>query len=450
MAVRLKHGSLFSGIGGFDLAAAWMGWENVFHCEIDPFCRRVLGYHFPESTCYEDIRTANFTGYRGRIDIITGGFPCQPFSVAGKRRGNEDERYMWPHMLRAVREIRPVWVVAENVRGLVSWNGGLVFEEVCTDLEAEGYEVLPFIIPAAAVDAPHRRERVWIIAYAKCHDGRSPQPGGDGKEEEVEGINWQEDRTTGKPSGADNIHNAWAQSDRCPVPHAEIHGTGGAIWELEAENGSKRKPEEYRKEDSQPRNDGCKRTSSDSYDRQQPQQQECRTKDRGRTPKSWSGTGVGSGSGDITGNFTKGTRPLDTGPCGVQRDTSDTDSAGFQTKGAKQQTKRTEQHGMLGRAAPHSNGQPCQNRGNETGEHGKENKGWSTGRRKYGHIPDHWKDWPTQPPLCTGDDGFPGRLAGITFPKWRNESIKSMGNAIVPQVVYGIFKAIEEYIEQVS
>lgn len=156
----MTHASIFSGIGGFDLAAEWAGWTNMFNCEIDDFCRNILNYHFPT-----DIRTTDFTVWRGLIDVLTGGFPCQPFSVAGKRLGTEDERHLWPEMLRAIREIRPAWVVGENVFGIVNWSDGLVFEQVCADLENEGYSLQPFILPACAVDAPHRRDRVWIVAY---------------------------------------------------------------------------------------------------------------------------------------------------------------------------------------------------------------------------------------------------------------------------------------------
>nr|MDE5945561.1 DNA cytosine methyltransferase [Rikenella sp.] len=116
----MTHASLFSGIGGFDLAAEWAGWTNLFNCEIDPFCRRVLKYHFPNAEQYTDIRGTNFAVWRGRIDVLTGGFPCQPFSVAGKRLGTDDHRHLWPEMLRAIREIRPRWVVGENVRGILS------------------------------------------------------------------------------------------------------------------------------------------------------------------------------------------------------------------------------------------------------------------------------------------------------------------------------------------
>lgn len=161
----MTHASLFSGIGGFDLAAEWAGWTNAFNCEIDPFCRKVLKYHFPNAEQYEDIRTTDFTVWKDRIDVLTGGFPCQPFSLAGKRRGTEDDRYLWPAMLDVIRTVRPRWVVGENVYGIVNWSEGMVFEQVCADLEAAGYEVQPYIIPACGVGAPHRRDRCWFVAH---------------------------------------------------------------------------------------------------------------------------------------------------------------------------------------------------------------------------------------------------------------------------------------------
>jgi DNA (cytosine-5)-methyltransferase 1 len=167
----MKCAHLFNGISGFGLAAHWMGWSNVMHCEIDPFCNRVMNYHFPNSFQHEDIRTTDFRIWRGRIDLLTGGFPCQPFSSAGKRLGKEDERHLWPEMLRAIREISPRWVVGENVRGLINWNRGLVFDEVQSDLEAAGYEVIPFLLPACGVNAVHERYRVWPVAYAAGNNG---------------------------------------------------------------------------------------------------------------------------------------------------------------------------------------------------------------------------------------------------------------------------------------
>lgn len=157
----MTHASLFSGIGGFDLAAEWLGWENIFQVEIDPFCQKVLAKNFPNAKRYADIKQFRGTPYIGTVDVISGGFPCQPYSVAGQRRGSDDDRALWPEMLRVIREIQPTWVVGENVPGIIS----MEFESVCTDLESAGYAVQPFIVPACAVNALHRRDRVWIIAH---------------------------------------------------------------------------------------------------------------------------------------------------------------------------------------------------------------------------------------------------------------------------------------------
>jgi DNA-cytosine methyltransferase len=121
---NMTHGSLFSGIGGFDLAAEWMGWENTFHCEWNPFGQKVLKHHFPNSISYNDITKTDFSIHAGKIDILTGGFPCQPYSSAGKRLGKADERHLFPEMLRCIKEVKPRYIVGENVRGLVSWGGG--------------------------------------------------------------------------------------------------------------------------------------------------------------------------------------------------------------------------------------------------------------------------------------------------------------------------------------
>ena len=293
----MRHGSLFSGIGGFDLAAEWMGWENIFHCEWNPFGQRVLKHHFPKSISYEDITKTDFSIHRGTIDILTGGFPCQPYSTAGKRLGKNDERHLFPEMLRAIREIKPRWVVGENVRGLVSWNGGLVFDEVQTDLEAEGYEVQPFLLPAAGVNAPHKRDRIWFVAYSNGQRG------------------------------------------------------SGEFRYVSEENGEISKW-----------NEDSKLSNSSQ-----------------------------SNASNANGN-------------GIQRQPA---------------------HARTGEEI-RQGGKDFKKIGNE----------WDIGR---------WETFPTKPPVCGGDDGLPRELDGITFPKWRNESIKAYGNAIVPQVALQIFKAIKEY-----
>jgi len=159
----LKMLDLFSGIGGFSLAASWTGEiETVAFCEIDKYATKVLNKNFPGIPVEPDIRELRNESQYGTIDIISGGFPCQPFSVAGKRRGKDDNRDLWPEMFRVIKEFRPTWVVGENVAGFVN----MELERTVIDLEAEGYEVQSFIIPACGIDAKHERKRVWIVAYS--------------------------------------------------------------------------------------------------------------------------------------------------------------------------------------------------------------------------------------------------------------------------------------------
>jgi DNA (cytosine-5)-methyltransferase 1 len=290
----MTHGSLFSGIGGFDLAAEWMGWSNLFHCEWNEFGQRVLGHYWPHAECFTDITQSDFTPYRDSIDVLTGCFPCQPYSAAGKRLGKADDRHLWPHMLRAIREISPRYVVGENVRGLVNWNGGLVFDEVQADLEAEGYEVQPFLLPACAVNAPHRRDRIWFCAFRDA---------------------------------------AHSQSNRSTKQHAPTK----------------------------------------------------------------------AGQQVQTGRHTHRQTH--------QRDTPDTE-----------RVQRESERNSPG-----------------------------VGREREQITRYDFRNFPTVNPVCSGNDGLPGGLDGITFPKWRNESLKAYGNAIVPQVALQIFKSIEQYeLQQLS
>ena len=288
----MKHISLFSGGGGFDLAAEWAGWDNIVSCEIEEFQNKILEYYWPNAYHHRDIKTLTVekidyetkkrfgNDWRENGVIITGGFPCQPFSLAGKRNGTEDNRYLWPEMFRIIKELQPDWVVAENVAGITSMvfqgevsevgNYSDLFNEnnkvyelrqeyvlhrIIQDIESEGYEVQPFIIPAAAVGASHKRDRIWIIANTNS-----------------KGLQrFEESRDTNK--------------------------------------------------------------------------------------------------------------------------------------------KRTYKKQFIGRFF-----QPT------------------------------WEKFPTQSPICSGNDGFPYYLDGITFPEWRKETLKTFGNAIVPQVAYMIFKTINSII----
>jgi len=166
---KLKVLDLFSGIGGISLGLERTGgFKTVAFCEIEKYPRKVLAKHWPDVPIYEDVKKLTHEQLQadglGRIDIITGGYPCQPFSAAGQRRGKEDDRHLWPEVKRLMATVRPRWGLFENVAGHVSMG----LDEVLSDLEAEGYTGFPIVIPACAVDAPHRRDRVWIIAHNDC------------------------------------------------------------------------------------------------------------------------------------------------------------------------------------------------------------------------------------------------------------------------------------------
>ena len=331
----MTHGSLFSGIGGFDLAAEWMGWKNVFHCEREPFAQTVLKHHFPNSKLYEDIKTFDATAYAGRIDILTGGFPCQPFSAAGKRLGTEDDRHLFPEMLRIIQEIKPKYIVGENVRGLLNWSGGLVFDEVCSDLEAEGYEVTPYLLPACGKNAPHRRDRIWFIAHSnECNDRRtSRQNESEGSEERL-----QERNEVREPSKSGKVFGD------APDTKNGRRGRGSS--------------------------------------------KECKERREGVLSGKQKRREVG---GEVEG-------------CSRKRNASDTLRSGRWKDNGQRESKLLNENGKV----------------------------------------TNWENFPTQPPICGGDDGIPRKLDSITFPKWRKESIKAYGNAIVPAVVFEIFKAIQK------
>jgi DNA (cytosine-5)-methyltransferase 1 len=324
----MTHGSLFSGIGGFDLAAEWMGWKNKFHCEWNTFGQKVLHYYWPKAELFTDITKSNFTKYANQIDILTGGFPCQPYSSAGKRLGKDDSRHLWPEMLRAIREIRPRWIVGENVRGLTNWNGGVVFDEVQSDLEAEGYEVLPFLLPACAVNAPHRRDRIWFIAHTISTSERA---------NEFRGVRPKDGKIERKRT--QTIYDA-----------VRSNGIEGITTD--------------------PKSNGFNECDSEH---------EINTSERREYAQ-----------------------------CDIEQN-------------------------------------DIEHTSNIRSKNALENRELEGGRFRELNKRNMWDSFPSVSPICDGDDGLSDRLDGITFPKWRNESIKAGGNAIVPQVVYQIFKAIEEY-----
>lgn len=245
------------------MAAEWMGWQNIASCEINPFGRKVLQYYWPNSYHHDDIHTFTYEKIKDRINpnipvILTGGFPCQPYSLAGKRRGKEDNRHLWPEMLRIIREIRPRYVVGENVFGLISWDGGLVFDEVHTDLEREGYEVQAVVIPAAAVNAPHGRDRVWFVAHSKG--------------QRIHGEHREHREKKGKDGSRDDQFNS---SNETPTTHTDSNGQQRSDCEHEKHTG---KGGEYAQHDVEPVD--TENTNSDRCNNQDGEAKPCQREQR--------------------------------------------------------------------------------------------------------------------------------------------------------------------------
>jgi len=218
------HLDLFSGIGGFALAARWAGYQTIAFCEQDRFCQRVLERHWPEVPCVEDVHDLDGKDYEG-VTLLTGGFPCQPFSHAGKRRGKDDDRAIGGEMVRIISEARPAWVLGENVSGFETMG----LDDMLSDLESLGYACQTFIIPACALNAPHRRDRVWIIAHAKSEGGERGEAG-------VKGLAPQLEEGLLGRSGAGGGRGNWAtEPDVGRVAHGipnrvdRLKGLGNAI-----------------------------------------------------------------------------------------------------------------------------------------------------------------------------------------------------------------------------
>ena len=418
--MKLTHASVFSGIGGPEVAATMLGWDNLFHCEINPFGRAVLDYWYPNSKSYEDITTTDFSEWRGRVHVLTGGFPCQPFSYAGQRRGATDDRYLWPYMFRCIDQIQPDWVVAENVAGILTMveqgevsqvassadlfdtlndirgyrlRETFTLQRICDDLEGHGYAVQPVLIPACAVGAPHRRDRVFIIGHRR--DAISGNTDGSWSElSEKREVPTRSTTESGRvcARGCKETNAAVSQDPAC----------GGQLVGRDGEQGSERNE----------RNAGARGG-----------QRIC-----AETSRTDSANANGSG------------QSAPDGQSGRERQTMDGERESIALDGIKRL-------GWFWSIADTESEQGKRLRPQQS-EHSKPQSRKSGGiSGADGHLAGcgRWQGFPTVSPVHRGNDGLPFDVDDLTIPfsKWRTEALKAYGNAIVPQVMYEIFRAIE-------
>lgn len=461
----MNHASLFSGIGGAEVAASMMGWQNLFHCEIQEFPRKVLDYWFPNSESYEDITKTDFTKWHGKVDVLTGGFPCQPFSLAGRRKGADDNRYLWPQMLRAIRQIHPTWVVGENVAGIktmvescqVTQMGrtDYLFEEnhlyreesrftldkICADLEAEGYSVQPIVIPACAIGAPHRRDRVWIVAHRS--DPRAEtvqQEGQDGICSARPSTHTQCDGHS--PQGHGNQRARAKKSEEGqdrPQPRSRRHGSGKTPSYAHGTRQRRRKnKQEPFTECSRTPNLGTRRSKRLASHSLQHRSHQVHQDHQFQFPDGARSNSL-SGQWSSSHSYGNGSKTLQPGE-GTERTGCKRDVQPKEWSTSPEWADRLSGFPL----SPHANG-----RGWDEGEHeyASSQKPQQGESQSIGaDCPQsRWRNFPTQSPVCRGNDGIPFDVDSLTisFPKWRQESIKAYGNAWVPQVAYEIFRAIE-------
>ncbi len=388
MAMRLLD--LFSGIGGFSYAAETLigGYETVAFCEMDEFCQKVLKKHWPQVPIFDDVRTIDATRL-GRIDIVTGGYPCQPFSQAGRRQGEEDERHLWPEMLRIIKSCQPRYVLAENVAGHVTMG----LDQVLTDLEDQGYTTRPIIVPACAKNAPHRRDRVWIIGQNvddsndstdRAKRGKTRKEDSLQKEYRQTGFSWFSDRTSDDSESMANT-------------------TSKGKWEITRGLG------ESQKEMGEKRSEFTTRSDSSSTE----------TRTNVANSDKWQSRSGDESKSDETQQFKFGTDS--TSERGIVANTCCERSQGGLHRGQIQKRQTEKQHvGYTSTVCE----QPKERTETVVGKMGDMADGISTGLlRHFDREPEHI------PRVTKGE-------------KDRAKKLKALGNSIVPQVAAEILLAI--------
>lgn len=443
--MSLTHLSLFSGVGGFDLAAEWAGIQTIGQCEWAEYPAKVLEKHWPDVPRWKDIRTLtgeSFYEQTGRrtVDIISGGFPCQPFSVAGKQRGKEDDRYLWPEMVRVIKELRPTWVVGENVAGIVR----MALPDILSELEACGYRTRTFLIPACAVGARHRRYRVAIVGYSE-HNGLSSAEiaGGTqktGGREQKRKKEAGESSGTGEPRNDEDVANTYTERELQSTRNKQDIRNGiGISRKTLADTESKsagRLP--VREKAEKPRFIGG------SEDVQYANNAGCKEQHASAKPDKERFAGWGCDEGDVCNAPGKRLSDRSSESLGGQKtqeqesersdsNVSDSDNRGRDVRRDREfpTIKETERAGRnIGeRAKEH---EPGERRTAESVLGGMADgfSHWMDGNLEF-FINHYWDEEPDIPRIATGVEHRVYRL-------------KCLGNAVVPQQFYPIFKAIAE------
>ena len=434
--MNITHAGAWSGIGGFELAARKVGWQNLFHCENNPFCQKVLGYHFPESELFPDINTADFTKYANQVTVFSSGFPCQPASTAGKRGGTTDVRWGWPATRRAYQSIKPPVLVFENVAGLFSLlepesiseverkeiqlfceNGGTedggriveriqrrVIAQILEDIKQDGY-LLPtysdgtpivFCIPAAGVNAPHKRDRVWIIAF---HPGY-----------------WVDYRYGITANGQGR--NDWGSFRIPEIRQTQESGNG-----IEPNNSSfsqSTEPHGSQRNGNQARFAG----SPNGY--------------------TWVIPNTNHLNGNGPGFSTLGSTQQPEAEVLPGLD-ADPDQIRQQGRSHARQQVVPGPNGTYSWCFPYRMG-ATESDSNTPGSGRGEGSG-STEQSILAQDLSDWRSFPTQPPVRSRNDELSMRLSGITISSHRRQSLKALGNAVVPAEVVAIFTPIDEYLK---
>ena len=410
MKKKKTHLDLFSGIGGFALAARWAGIETMQFVENEEFAQKVLTKNFPGVPIHENIKTYRANGIVQPF-LLTGGYPCQPFSQAGKRRGQNDDRHLWPEMFRIIQECRPTWVLAENVSGHIK----LGLEEVLTDLESEGYQSQVFHIGAVAKDAPHRRMRVWIVAYT---NSKSESNGSQYEQwmetEDVANSQYSPDRTKrGEEREEESIQGVNREERLSGLPG----GTGSNSRDV-ADSNSKREignKSEYR--------EGC------GFESRSEDVANSKSIKSGEQTKSEGGQNITRGSLDSRGY--KGKRP---------EDVANSNSKGLQGFRGEHELRETGEKKQVSRSSDVADSDSKRRRLRKTNREDAEDVGEPS------RCEEHWEGEPIPGLGGTLSDGISTWMdepdiprVGVKIPD-RTKRLKAIGNSIVPEIAYEIIR----------